>query len=310
MYNEERKMRFLEETRSSVGFGKSVFKTIAPYEHEAKMDLCELPIEILQPVANSNFGSRTRTSDSTIAFLRAYTTWCREEGFPVGDGVYLLKTEMDEKVRRLMIASPKHLEATLNKAFAPVQSETVDCLYRCYLWMAFAGLKDVDALDVKVCEIDFDTMLIEHNGRSYELYREAVPTFKMACSATQFRYINPNYGSDKQGGYRNRYPGELLMRGIRSEQIKIATVRASIGKAFKECGVETTYNKIRLSGLFYKAYEMERCGEEVNFDGIVEERLSQMDHKYHKNYTRNKEANGIRRDLFDDYGCWKAAFAR
>lgn len=309
MYNEERKMRFLEETRSSIGFGRSVFNTIAPYEQKEGKDLCELPIEILQPVANSNFGARTRTADSTIAFLRTYTTWCRGEGYPVGDGVYLLKTEMDDKVRRLMIASPKHLEAILNKAFNPVQAEMVDCLYRCYLWMVFSGLKDLEALDVKVSEVDFENMLIEHNGKSYELYREAVPAFRMACNATQFRYSNPNYSDDKQGNYRNRYPGELLMRGIRSEQIKIATVRGSIGKAFKECGIETTINKIHLSGLFYKAYEMERCGEEVSFDGIVEERLSQMDRTYHKNYTRNKVANAIKRDLFDDYGCWKAAFA-
>jgi len=34
MYNEERKMRFLTEMRSSVDFGKSVFNTIEPYEQK------------------------------------------------------------------------------------------------------------------------------------------------------------------------------------------------------------------------------------------------------------------------------------
>lgn len=310
MYNEERKMRFLTEMRSSVDFGKSVFNTIEPYEREADKDLCELTVDILQPIANARFGFRTRTSDSTIAFLRSYVGWCKEQGYHTCNDVYELKTEMDEKMKRMMIASPVHLEAVLNKLFDPVTSKTVDCLYRCYLWMGFAGLEEDEAVEVTVDEIDFDTMTIEHGGRSYEIYREAVPAFKMACSATEFRYVNPNYTDGKQGGYRNRYSGEYLMRGIRSAQIKLNTIRSVVGKRLKVAGVETTYGKIRLSGLFYKIYEMERFGEPVNFDAYIVERMEKTNHKYHVNYTRNKLANSIRRDLEDDYECWKSAFTR
>ena len=81
MYNEERKMRFLTEMRSSVDFGKSVFNTIEPYEQKEEKDLCELTVDILQPIANAKFGSRTRTTDSTIAFLRSYVGWCKEQGY-------------------------------------------------------------------------------------------------------------------------------------------------------------------------------------------------------------------------------------
>lgn len=310
MYNEERKMRFLTEMRSSVDFGRSVFNTIEPYEQKEEKDLCELTVDILQPIANAKFGSRTRTTDSTIAFLRSYVGWCKEQGYPTCSDVYELKTEMDEKMKRMMIASPIHLEAILNKIFEPVASETVDCLYRCYLWMGFAGIEEAEAIEVTVDEIDFDTMTIEHGGKSYEIYREAVPAFKMACNATEFRYVNPNYTDGKQGGYRNRYPGEHLLRGIRSAQIKLTTIRAVIGKKFKAEGIETSYGKIRLSGLFYKTYEMERFGEPINFDVFIIERMGKTDHQYHRNYTRNKLANGIRRDLEDDYECWKAAFTR
>lgn len=310
MYNEERKMRFLEETRSSVDFGRSVFNTIAPHEEKENKDLCELSIEVLQPIANTKFGSRTRTSDSTIAFLRSYVCWCKEQGYPTTSDVYDLKTEMDEKMKRMMIASPTHLEVVLNKVFDPVQDETVDCLYRCYIWMAFAGIEESETPEVRVDEIDFDSMTIEHGGRSYEIYREAVPAFKMACTATQFRYVNPNYTNGKQGGYRNRHPGEHLLRGIRSEKIKLTTIRSVVGKKFKAEAVETSYGKIRLSGLFYKTYEMERFGEPINFDSFVVEHMGKTEHKYHANYTRNKLANGIKRDLEDDYECWKAAFTK
>lgn len=303
MYNEERKMRFLEETRSSTDFGKSVFHTTESYERNAGQDLCELETEALQGIANENFGSRTRTIDSTIAFLRSYVVWCKEQGYPVSDGIYGVKTQMDEKMKRYMIASPRHLQAILDRSFSPVESETVDCIYRCYLWMSFSGIEESDTFEVKVDEVNFDSMVIEHGGKSFEIYREAIPAFRMACEATEFKYQHPRYTQ-----IRSRVPGEFLMRGIRSEKIKSTTIRSVIQKAFKASEVELTYNKIRMSGMFYRAYEVERMGDAVSFDDYVIEQVIKRDSTYSRNYTRNKAANMIKRDLFDDYACWKAAF--
>lgn len=303
MYNEDRKMRFIENTRSSAVFGKSIFRTTEPYEEEAGKDLCELPTEVLQDIADSNFGTRTRSVDSTIAFLRSYVTWCKEQDYPTCDGVYGVKTQLDAKMRRYMVASPKHLQAMLDKAFLPVESNTVDCIYRCYLWMAFSGVEESETFEVKVNEVDFDSMLIEHEGKSFELYRESIPAFRLACTATEFEYQHPSYTQK-----RNRFPGEFLMRGIRSEKLKSNTVKSIVQKAFKAGGVELTYNKIRLSGVFYRAYEAERMGEPVNFDDLITEHITKMGSTYHKNYTRGKVANILKRDFSDDYACWKAAF--
>ena len=303
MYNEERKMRFLTETRSSTDYGRSIFKRTSEYEEKAGADLCELPLSTLQTLANQNFGARTRAVYSAIAFLRSYVMWCKENGYNVVDDIYKVQTQMDEKVKRLMVASPKHLQSILDKAFHPLESETVDCVYRCYLWMAFAGMEEADALNVKVNEIDFSSMLIEHGGKSYEIYREAMQAFRMACDATEFVYEHPNY---KQR--RSRCPGDYLMRGIRSDKIKATTIKSVVKKAFKSNGIELTYSNIRLSGMFYRAYETERMGDEVNFDGMIAEHIIKMDSTFHKNYTRSKVANLIKRDLFDDYACWKAAF--
>lgn len=303
MYNEDRKTAFIEETRSSADFGKSIFRTTHPYEQQAGQDLCELPAEVLQEIANSNFGSRTRTMDSTIAFLRSYVTWCKENGYHTCDGIYSVQTQMDEKMKRYMVASPKHLQAVLDKVFSPVEGETVDCIYRCYLWMAFSGLEEPETVEVKVDEIDFGSMLIEHGGKSFELYREAAPAFRMACEATEFKYQHPRYEQ-----IRKRFPGEYLMRGIRSEKIKSTTVRSVIQKAFKANEIELTYNKIRMSGVFYRAYEAERMGAEVNFDDLITEHIIKMGSTYNRNYTRGKVANLLKRDFFDDYACWKAAF--
>lgn len=305
MYNEERKIRFLEETRSSDNFGKSAFRTTEPYEVDAGQDLCELQEDTLQKIADRNFGSRSRTADSAIAFIRSYVTWCKEQGYPTNDGIYSVKTQMDEKMKRYMVASPKHLQDILSKSFMPVESESVDCIYQCYLWMAFAGLEETETVEVTVDEVNFTSMLIEHGGKSFELYRESIPAFRMACEATEFKYYhhNPDYTR-----IRSRFSGEHLMRGIRSDKVKLTTVKSVVQKAFIESEAELTYNKIRLSGTFYRAYEAERMGDKVNFDDYVAEQMLKRGSTYHSNYTRGKVANLIRRDLFDDYACWKAAF--
>lgn len=310
MYDKERKESFLLQTNMSKVFGKSVFNTTKQREEELGKDLCEFTTGDLQPVMDTGFGSRTRTVSTAISFIRSYIRWCKEQGYPTNDGIDDVKINMGEKIKKGMVASPAHLEKILDKIFEPVSSGTLDCLYRCFLWMIYAGIKDIDAVEVKTSEIDFDLMTIEHNGKSYEIYREAVPAFKLACTATQFRYINPNYSEEKQGNFRNRFLGEYLLRGFRSPKIQIKTMRAVTYKHFKEGGVETSYNKLRLSGLFYKVYEMERCGEPVNFDGYVVEEMAKEEHHYHTNYTRNKLANTIKRDLENDYACWKEVFTK
>lgn len=303
MYNEERKLRFIEDARKSKDYARSVFHNMGCVEEEYGKDLCELPVEILQPVVNRRLGVRSRSVEVGLSILKDYERWCEDHGYQVCGGIGLLKVDMADKMRRLMVASPQHLESIMDDAFDTVDSETVDCLYRCYLWMAFSGFSEDEALNVKVSEIDFGSMMIHHDGKSLDMYREAVPAFKMACEATEFTYKHKNYTSR-----RNRFPGELLMRGIRSDCIKLTTVRSFIQKKFDAKGIETSYSRIYLSGIFYKAYEMERYGVSVSFNDAIMNQLANSGGKFHSNYTRNKAVNAIKKDLFDDYGHWKDAF--
>lgn len=303
MYNEERKLRFIEEAKRSKDYAKSVFHNLGCIEEELDKDLCEIPVEVLQPVVNQRLGVRSRSVEVGLSILKDYERWSKEQGYPVCGGIGLLKVDMADKMRRLMVASPQHLESIMDAAFDPVDSETVDCLYRCYLWMAFSGFSEDESLSVKVSEIDFDSMMIHHNGKSLDIYREAVPAFRMACTAEEFVYKHKNYTSR-----RGRFLGALLMRGIRSDSIKLHTARSFIQKKFDAKGIETSYGRIYLSGIFYKAYETERYGVTVSFDDAIMNQLANSEGKFHSNYTRNKAANAIKKDLFDDYEHWKEAF--
>lgn len=303
MYNEERKMAFLTETRVSPEFGKTVFNATTKLEEERGQDLCELTSEDIKPLFDQHFGVRKRAVESSLAVIQSYAEWCAARGFHVPDGFRDIEIDMSEKIRRTMIASPMHLQIILDKCFAPVESETADCLYRCYLWMAFSGVKDHDALEVKVSDIHLEDLTIQYNNVVRELYRESLSAFRMACEATDFVYVHPRYTTR-----RNRFPGDKLIRGIKSDGIKMTTIRSTLQKAFDANQIETSYSKIYLSGIFYKAYEAERCGFGVNFDDVIVENMASTDRVYHGNYTPKKVANLLLRDLKGDYERWKQAF--
>ncbi len=303
MYNEDRKREFLKERQASTVYLESIFNTAGKYEREAGKDLCELPQETLQTMLNRDYGKRKRTVHVALSYFRSYVSWCKEQGYPTSDGIYNIELQMDEKTRRFMVASPKHLQTILDKVFSPVEEVTVDCVYRCYLWMLFAGMKEADALEVKVGEVNLSSMLIEHGGKTYELYREAAPAFHVACEAKEFRYKHPKYEM-----IRARFPGEYLMRGIRSEKIVLETINKTLKKKFKSNGMELTQGSIRLSGVFYRTYEMERISGVANFDGEVEEHLANIERAQHDPGVRRRLAYQIRKDLNDDYACWKDAF--
>lgn len=303
MYNEGRKLRFIEEANRSKAYAKSVFHNMSCVEEELGKDLCEISVEELQPVVNARLGVRSRSVEAGLSILRDYEKWCLEQGYPVCGGIGLLKADMASKMRRMMVASPQHLEKILNDAFDPVQDETVDCLYRCYLWMAFSGFSEEEALSVRVSDVDFPSMMIHHGGKSLDIYRESVPAFRIACDATEFSYVHKKYTMK-----RPRFQGDLLMRGIRSDSIKLNTAKCCVQKKFDAKGIETSYGRIQLSGVFYKAYEAERYGVSVSFDDAIMSRFANSSGKFHSNYTRTKAVNAIKRDMFEDYGYWKEAF--
>lgn len=303
MYNEERKMRFMKEGRVSQITAVSFFTNSEPYEQIAGKDLCELPTETLQLMIDHKFGIRARTVESIISFIRTYIRWCSEQGYPTCDGINGVEVRMDIKTARYMVASPRHLQTLLDEAFSPVENKEVDCIYRCYLWMAFGGMYESDAMAVKTSEVNFYSMQIEHGGKAYELYREAAPAFHNACELEEFVYKHPKYET-----VRKRQPGDLVVRGVRSGKIDAGSAQCLIAKMFKPHGIVTNFRRVRLSGVFYRMFERERMGEAVNFEDEAEGRMNSSEYSG-KRVSSGVAKYAIVRDLKDDYAHWKRVYA-
>lgn len=310
MYNEERKEKFITsytDSPKSAYYVRAIFKKFAPYEEdEWHSDLCMQSTEVLEPIINSQTGARMESAERALIVLKEYVKWCARNGIETSNGVFGVRVDVVEAVKEQMVASPLHLQKKLDELFNAEDEQTMDCLYRAYIWMAYAGLTDTEALEVEVSEVDLTDLVIRHNDKVYQLYKEAKKTFEQACNLKQFKYKHKNYDTALENP---RVPGTKLMRGIKSDVMKLSTLRSVITKKTAAHGMKMSYKKIFYSGIFYRVYENERAGEDISFADYVAEVLEKNDYVLNKNRTINKIANEMIRALEIDYDRWKCAFS-
>lgn len=320
MYNETQKRAFIDShTNSDKTMAKivQIFSWFEPYEEEWCMDLSKQSAEKLQPVVNELTGVRSKSTELILIILKEYVKWCGRNGYEVSKGIFDVRINTIDKIQNQMVASPLHLKSKLDEFFETVDEETIDVTYRIFLWMAFAGLEDKDAIRVTSDCVDLKNLRINFEGHSYEIYKECIEDFEKACSLTDFQYKHPNYTTR-----RDRADGNIIMRGIRTPTVDLKTIRPVINKKFGADDEEETggrqksrisYKRIYLSGLFYRTYERERAGLPIDFSEFVARSIEQKEKT--KKYTVTKTrtlttiANTLEREYFADYEKWKCAFA-
>lgn len=334
MYNEEQKRNFIKSYTSSQSTAKKIeqiFSWFVPYEEKWGMDLAEQSASELQPVVNNVSGVRTKSTETVLYILKDYVKWCLNNGYKASNGMFGVRTVATEKIREQMVSSPLHLkkildgDEELNKdgkevrryCFDKVEMETVDITYRVFIWMAFAGLRDKDAVRVTSDCVDLKRLKINFEGKTYELYKECIDDFDAACNLKDFMFCHGNYTTRRQ-----RAAGDTITRGFRSPIADIGTLRPLINKRFANRVAEKeeekqksvlSYNRIYLSGVFYRAFEKERAGFPISFSeeiSFLMQKKEQEGEQYTTTKTRTLKsiANNLEREYLEDYEKWKCAF--
>lgn len=315
MYNEEQKKRFIKDYTGSLNTANvatTIFNAIEKYENIWGADLCTKTAEELQPAVDDIVGLRDKSKWMTLIILKEYVKWCLVMKVPNAcDGMIHVESIGLEKVRKQMVASPLHLQRYLDSIFDEEFEETIDNVYRCYFWMAYGGIDEEDTVLVRSQEVDFSNMLIHYKSTDVPIYRESIPAFKNVVTLTSFLYKHPNYTKPIR---RDRVPGDTIMRGLKATT-KPFTMRATLSKRnihAIEIGLtdlQLSFYRVRMSGLFFRTYEMERAGIPVNFS---EAALRMMDGKTYALSGRETivhKQNRIERDYMEDYQRWKLAFS-
>lgn len=313
MYNTEQKENFISEYTTHIETRKAavaMFNALEPHEVSWGADVCTRSAEELQPVVDELVGLRTDSKRHRLSMLRAYVKWCIAQGVPNAcEGVLQIEEIGLEKIKRQMVANPQHLQMYLDGICDKEAEQTVDCVYRCFFWLAYGGMKESDVLSVVESDVDLDAMVVRYGGREYPIYREALSAFKNCVTLKQFRYKHPNYGDDKIV-FRDRALGNILLRGM-SATPSITAIRVEMARKSRiSDNLKLTFFRVGLSGLFYRTYEAERAGMPVDFMAAA---ADFMDGKTY-NLERGRNLIGakqrrVAKGYMTDYSRWKEAYS-
>lgn len=317
MYNKEQKTRFVREYTHSLSNAKlceTIFNKIQPFEENWDADLCTRTSTELQPVIDTIVGFRARSKWSTLIILKDYVKWCIGNGVSGAcDGMLQIKTVGLDSVKVQMVSIPKHLQKYLDEICDPENKQTTDNIYRCFYWLAYSGMKEEDILQVKISDVDFENMVVHHDGEEFTIYREALPAFKNCVTLDSFVYNHPLYSADKIV-IKPRVDGNTLVRGIRSLPT-VKSMRMTLSRRSKECidkgftTLKLSYYRVWLSGLFYRMYEIEKSGLPVDFTEAAIRFMEGKEYKFEKGCKNEKiKKREVAKDYLEDYQRWKLAF--
>lgn len=309
IYNPELKNRFLEDNQFTPHLLKkyrSIFSQLYDFEVKYDKDVCLIDdVVILQEIFNNMSGVTSNSIYTAKTCLKRYCVWCVNHDI---DGavniVDNLKIENVDKFKSTMIKNPFYLQEFLDDVFDKEDENTIDNVYRCIYWLAYAGLGNDDIVLIKSDDVDFDTMSVVYNKESYPLYGEGVRAFKKCLYLTQFKVIHPRYEIQC-----DRVVGNQLLRGVRSD-LYISTAKTAISRKLSSghSFVKLTIDKARTSGFYYRLYEQEKYGVPIEFRTIAKKQMSQKEHNFNSKYTWNRVESTMASRLKDDYYKWKAAF--
>ena len=310
MFNHELKERFIQEanyTDARAKFARWLFDTTEKYEEQWGADICTQPIESVRPVVDSVLGIRHRSFASAIAYLYRYCEWCLANGVEnATDALLQIRAPSNDKFKTQMISNPTHLQEYLNALFEPESHKRMDNTYRCYFWLAYSGMPEDDIFLVKSSDIDFLHMIVE-----YPIYEQAIPAMMNCVILSAFASTAEYLPKDNQ--FIQRGEGDILIRGTKPATSK-GTLKPLLSKlasnAIKKGLTEQklTYNKVWLSGLFFRMHERELDGYKVSFMSFSAWQLSQ---KYKDDPQREATISEIRKkshEYLSDYKRWKKAF--
>lgn len=314
MYNAGQKERFIKEYSTKISVranARNLFDLFEPYEEGWGADLCTRDLAELQPVFDGLSGVRESSRLAPRTILRKYAEWCLKNEVPgATDAALRLDSSALGNLKNQTLKNPRHLQAFLDLLCDPESEQTSDNNFRTYYWLAYAGMPDEEIPKVTAREVDFERMLIIHDGKEYPIYREALPALRNCATLRSYRYKNPNYNADTVV-WRDRVPGDVLIRGVRSVPT-VVLMRVELSKRIKRAQEDgkpvqkLSYYRIWISGVFYRMLEEELAGMPADFRGIVDDRLGDFQYSLRPGGNTQEYKRRAASDAYlADYERWK-----
>lgn len=325
LYNAELKERFMSEratTKVSRSLFVNVFEYVAPFEREYDADICTWDEDRLRPVLEKLVGFRSYSGKNRENLLKRYIKWCFSVGVPnASSSIFGVNVDGLNRVREMLVSGPEHLQRCLNVFLTPESDKTADNILRGYCWLAFSGMNDDEIIEVRKSDVDLQNLCVHSNGREFPLYRESLPCIRNLRDLPSFKYFHEGYTDEFV--WRFRPEGDKLLRGIRTAEPSLYNIRSRLSNKSSEAfnagktDIKISYFRVWLSGEFYRMYQNERMGEQVDFTYLAKRAMLAHEARG-KSYKLESENNKrtpesklreIARNYQDDYARWKIVYS-
>lgn len=321
MFNAERKQRFIAARFKNVLGVKRAnyfFDSVEEFERMYNCDIAQMNVDQLQNTFNNVAGLRSKNAQDQYRMFRDYIEWCRKCDLEPADSIYAITVGTFDNMRSRMVGSPLHLKDILDQVFPHPDGNSIEYIYRTYLWLAFSGFLEEEAIRVCADDVRFTSaeILDPESDRAYPFYAESYPDIHMACTLTFF--CEPR-GKGKVCTIKQRQDGNEILRGKVTqktiEEQLTSTIRPTISRAFRKyaqnnaSGASLSYRRIYMSGIFYRKYESDRIGK--NDDGMFREIATRdilMSHRITQKSSAAQAIASTVREYKSDYASWKHLF--
>lgn len=316
MYNESQKTKFLDSgvvAPGSRNLAISLFSSCEKYEVQWGADICTRTKEELQPVMNMIFGMKVQSIGSRYSILQRYARWCIDTGVPgARSDIFDVKPNLVDIVAIRTVPNPIALQRALNLVFAPEEQQTTDNVNRLFFWLAFSGIMLQESYNVTSDEVDLINGLINHKGKTFQIYREAIPALLNCINLEEFRVIgrvrqvirvkgNNLLRTSSERDMAAKFPRSVLYE---------SSCKLSEASARNDTIPRISYDRVWVSGVFYREYEREMAGFPVSFRDVVKYQMEST--KYSERMMIPTNQSSIKSKLLkgyrEDYENWKRAF--
>ena len=312
MYNEKQKIRFIKETAKSISSADTLeymFNRFEKFEELWGKDVCQASDEELQQLMNNTFGIKTSSASLYTKLLKRYILWCKNNDIHSRDAAIYLRQDYQSRVRSSFVANPVHLQYCLDLIFDGEDNRTIDNVYRSYFWIAFGGVDESKIKLVKRSDVDLYNMIVRFDNEEFPIYREGIKALRNTANLDSFMYTHPNYTKAIE---RQRFDNQTLLSGIKSIpsaetfRSQVSTIILKASKQ-KDNVVRISYDRVRLSGIFFRAYEAEQIFGEADLSAEIDKRVndarvsgSTMKESVYRYQVGSR--------LIADYNRWKTTF--
>ena len=317
MYNAEQKERFIRDFTESENTAANcirLFNQTEPFEEKAGCDLCAMRPEdpLCRELASKLVSLRGESREKRLDTAKSYVKWCVKNEIPGASLDFLNVTpSWYGRFRERMTGSPGDLLRILDASFDRPEQETVDVVYRCFLWLSFMGLDAEESVSLTAEDVSLPSRTVTSRGKAYPIPSEAMEDFRKCRNLPGFTFVHPKYN---RPSYIERPDSPQFLRGQRSET-DAAYLSAAVYRAQKKNAGEhsriVSCTSLQASGLFYRTYEAERAGIPPDFKSIAERETAEAEQKRGETYSDTIFKQRLfqkRKALEDDYERWKFVF--